>query len=80
VIASFPTCPIPEVARLGRTLKAWRQQVLAYFDTGGVFNGGTEAINLIIEKVRRLAHRFRDFTHYRLRILLAASGNRAYHK
>src|SRR5215212_11993541 len=44
VIASFPTCPIPEVARFGRTLKAWRQQVLAYFDTSGVSNGGTEAI------------------------------------
>ena len=78
VIDSFPTCPIPEVARLGRTLKAWRQQVLAYFDTSGVSNGGTEAINLIIEKIRRLAHGFRDFDHYRLRILLAASGNRAY--
>jgi transposase len=78
VIASFPTCPIPEVARLGRTLKAWRQQVLAYFDTSGVSNGGTEAINLIIEKTRRLAHGFRNFDHYRLRILLAASGNRAY--
>src|SRR4029453_1360928 len=25
--------------------------------------------NLIIEKVRRLAHGFRDFTHYRIRIL-----------
>ena len=80
VIAGFPSCPIPEVARLGRTLKAWRQQLLAYFDTSGVSNGGTEAINLIIEKVRRLAHGFRDFTHYRLRILLAASGNRAYRK
>jgi transposase len=78
VIASFPTCPIPEVARLGRTLKAWRHQVLAYFYTSGVSNGGTEAINLIIEKTRRLAHGFRDFDHYRLRILLAASGNRAY--
>jgi transposase len=80
VIAGFPSCPIPEVARLGRTLKAWRQQLLAYFDTSGVSNGGTEAINLIIEKVRRLAHGFRDFTHYRLRILLAASGSRAYRK
>src|SRR5215212_12236462 len=48
VLDSFPSCPIPEVARLGRTLKAWRQQVLAYFDTTGVSNGGTEAINLII--------------------------------
>ena len=78
MIASLPTCPIPEVARFGRTLKAWRQQVLAYFDTSGVSNGGTEAINLITEKIRRLAHGFRDFDHYRLRILLAASGNRAY--
>ena len=67
VISSFPSCPIPEVARLGRTLKAWRQQLLAYFNTSDISNGGTEAINLIIEKVRRLAHGFRDFTHYRLR-------------
>ena len=78
VLDSFPSCPIPEVARLGRTLQAWRQQVLAYFDTTGVSNGGTEAINLIIEKVRRLAHGFRDFEHYRLRILLAAPGQRRY--
>jgi transposase len=78
VLDSFPSCPIPEVARLGRTLRAWRTQVLAYFDTSGVSNGGTEAINLIIEKVRRLAHGFRDFDHYRLRIMLAADGRRPY--
>ena len=78
VLDSFPSCPIPEIARLGRTLKAWRTQVLAYFDTAGVSNGGTEAINLIIEKVRRLAHGFRDFTHYRLRIMLAGNGQRPY--
>ena len=52
--------------------------MLAYFDTDGVSNGGTEATNLIIEKVRRLTHGFRHFSHYRLRILLAASGQRAY--
>ncbi len=80
VIASFPTCPIGEVARLGRTLRSWRAQVLAYFDTGGVSNGGTEAINLLIEKTRRLAHGFRNFTHYRLRILLAADGTRGYRR
>jgi transposase len=54
VLDSFHTCPIPEVARLGRTLRAWRSHVLAYFDTSGVSNGGTEAINMIIEKIRRL--------------------------
>jgi hypothetical protein len=49
-----------KVARLGRTLRAWKAQILAYFDTHGVSNGGTEAINLVIEKVRRLAHGFKD--------------------
>lgn len=78
VIASFPTCPISEVARLGRTLRQWRSQVLAYFDTTGVSNGGTEAINLLIEKTRRLAHGFRNFDNYRLRILLVADGSRPY--
>ena len=45
IIDSFPTCPIPEIARLGRTLRQWRQAFLAYFDTGRANNGGTEAIN-----------------------------------
>jgi transposase len=44
VLDSFHSCPIPEVARLGRTLRAWKAQILAYFDTHGVSNGGTEAI------------------------------------
>jgi transposase len=44
LLDSFHTCPIPEVARLGRTLRAWKAQILAYFDTHGVSNGGTEAI------------------------------------
>jgi transposase len=78
VLDSFHTCPIPEVARLGRTLRAWKAHILAYFDTSGVSNGGTEAINLIIEKVRRLAHGFKNFDHYRLRIMLAADGSRPY--
>jgi len=68
----------PEVARLGRTLRAWRQQLLAYFATKGVSNGGTEAINLLIEKTRRIAHGFRNCTNYRLRILLVADGSRSY--
>jgi len=45
VLATFASCPIPEVARLGRTLKQWREAFLGYFDTDGASNGGTEAIN-----------------------------------
>ena len=65
-----------EIARLGRTLRAWREPFLAYFDTNGLSNGGTEAINLTIENTRRLARGFRNFANYRLRILLAGGGHK----
>jgi transposase len=78
IIDTWHSCPIPEIARLGRTLRQWRRQLLAYFSTNGVSNGGTEAINLLIEKTRRLAHGFRNFSNYRLRILLVADGTRPY--
>jgi hypothetical protein len=41
-----------------------RAQVLAHFDTDGLSNGGTEAINMLIEKARRLAHGYRNFDNY----------------
>ncbi|WP_425338848.1 ISL3 family transposase [Kocuria subflava] len=44
ILASLPTCPIPEIRRLGKTLKQWRAAFLAYFDTSRANNGGTEAI------------------------------------
>ena len=70
VMTAALTCPVPEVARLGRTLRTWQPEWLAYFDTGGVSNGPTEAINLLIEKTRRTAHGYRNFDNYRLRLLL----------
>jgi transposase len=72
VLESFHTCPITEIARLGRTLRSWRQQFLAYFTTGRANNGGTEAINGIIELHRRIARGFRNPVNYRLRMILAA--------
>lgn len=48
-IACFPICLIPEVKRLGQTLNQWRYEFLDYFDTDGVNNGGTEAIDGLIE-------------------------------
>jgi transposase len=74
VLASFASCPIPEVARLGRTLKQWRSEFLGYFDTGGASNGGTEAINGLIELHRRIARGFRNRDNYRLRMLLIGGG------
>jgi transposase len=74
VLASFASCPIPEVARLGRTLRQWRSEFLGYFDTGGSNNGGTEAINGLIELHRRIARGFRNRDNYRLRMLLIGGG------
>ena len=74
VLTSLPTCPIPEIRRLGRTLKQWRAAFLAYFDTGRASNGGTEAVNGLIELHRRVARGFRNRDHYRLRMLLIGGG------
>ena len=70
VLDALPSCPVPEVARLGRTLRSWRAELLAYFDTAGASNGPTEAINLLIEKIRRVGHGYRSMRNYRLRLLL----------
>lgn len=72
VIDTFHTCPISEIARLRRTLRRWRDAFLAYFTTSRANNGGTEAINGIIELHRHLARDYRDRDNYRLRMLLAA--------
>ena len=44
-VERLPACPIPEIARLGRTLRKWKDALDDYFDTGGASNGSTEAIN-----------------------------------
>ena len=74
ILDTFASCPIPEVARLGRTLRQWRSEFLGYFDTDGACNGGTEAINGLIELHRRIARGFRNRDNYRLRMLLIGGG------
>ena len=70
----LPACPIPEIARLGRTLRKWKDALDAYFDTDGASNGPTEAINGIIELGRRTARGYRNPTNDQLRMLLIAGG------
>jgi transposase len=71
VVESFPSRPIPEIAPLGRTLRAWKKEFLAYIATNRASNG-TEAINGIIELHRRIARGFRNPANYRLRLILDA--------
>lgn len=78
VLEALLTCPVPELVRLGRTLRSWRGEWLAYFDTAGASNGPTEAMNLLIDKIRRLGHGFRNYDNYRLRLLLYCEIGRAH--
>lgn len=72
LVAFYQYCvdaEVPELARLAKTISAWETEVLAYHTTG-LSNGPTEAVNLLIEKIRRIGHGFRNFENYRLRLLL----------
>jgi transposase len=62
-----------EIQSLGRTLAAWRTEILAHHQTGAS-NGPTEGLNLCVKKVKRCGHGFRSFEHHRLRVLLHAGG------
>ena len=59
----------PELLRLAKTLRRWRNQILAHHTTGAS-NGPVEAANLLIKQVKRSGRGFRNLANYRLRILL----------
>ena len=67
--AHAKTAQITELSRLARTIKRWEPEILTFFETHAS-NAGSEAMNLITEKLRRNAHGFRNFENYRLRLLL----------
>ena len=49
------------------------KQILAHHATGAS-NGPTEAMNLLVKKIKRCGHGFRSFANYRLRVLLYCGG------
>ena len=61
---------VAELSRLARTVRAWEAEMLAFHTTGGCSNGSTEAVNLLVKKVKRVGHGFRNVANYRLRLLL----------
>ena len=62
---------VGECRRLARTVRRWEAQILAWHTTAGASNGPTEACNLLIKKVGRISHGFRNWNNYRLRVLAA---------
>jgi transposase len=60
---------VRELTRLSRTVRRWQPHVLAWHATA-LTNGPTEAVNLLVKKIKRVGHGFRNFENYRLRLLL----------
>jgi transposase len=60
-----------ELQQLGRTLRRWADQVVAWH-RAQITNGPTEAMNSLIKRVKRVGFGFRRFRNYRLRVLLYA--------
>ena len=72
LLARCDASALPELATLARTLRRWRHEVLAYFETG-LTNGITEGFNLKAKLVKRRAFGYRSFRNYRLRLLNACA-------
>lgn len=64
------TSVVPELRSLVRVLKSWRSEILAHH-VHHVTNARNEAANLSVELIIRIARGFRNYTNYRLRVLLA---------
>jgi transposase len=60
---------VVELTRLARTIRRWEHEILGWHATG-LSNGPTEAVNLLVKKIKRVGHGFRNFENYRLRLLL----------
>ena len=65
-----PSWP-PEVCSLGRTLKRWRDHIIAWH-RAHFTNARSEAANNLIKKTKRTAFGFRSFRNFRVRSLLYA--------
>lgn len=61
---------IPELKRFRRTLKSWRNEILAYFENR-LTNARTEGFNNVAKLVQKRAYGYRSFENYRLRLLNA---------
>ena len=72
IIRDFADTEMPlEVRRLGRTIRRWRDPIVAWHSSQ-VSNGPTEALNNLVKRVKRVAFGMRRFRNYRLRALLYA--------
>ena len=58
--------PVPELVRFAKTVSAWQEEFLAFFDQR-VTNGRTEGRNRTIKHVKRLGYGYRSTRNYTLK-------------
>ena len=63
----------PETRKLGRTLRTWFKEIVAWHTTRAS-NGPTEGQNNLIKATKRVGSGFRSFRNYRIRVLLDAGA------
>jgi Transposase len=72
IVREFADWEMPlEVRRLGRMIKRWRDQIIAWHRPH-VSNGPTEAVNNLVKRVKQVAFGMRRFRNYRIRAPLYA--------
>lgn len=71
-IHNLPAAGIAEFTNVWRTLRWWREQILAYFDDP-LTNGFAEGITNKIKVMKRSAYGFRTPERYRRKVLLSTS-------
>lgn len=64
------TCP-PELNQLGRTIERWKDQITAWHKAL-ITNAGTESMNNLAKRIKRIAFGLRNFRNFRVRALLYA--------
>jgi transposase len=68
MLADFKNSQHEAIRKLGRTLKAWRKEILFYFERRYT-NGFTEAMNNLGKLVQKRGFGYKSFKNYRLRVL-----------
>jgi Transposase len=53
-----PCDPTPAAGQVHDPGASWRTELRAHFDTDRISNGLTEAVNLLIKKIKRVGHGF----------------------
>jgi transposase len=61
----------PELNQLGRTIERWKDQIIAWHKAK-VTNAGTESMNNLAKRIKRIAFGLRNFRNFRVRTLLYA--------